>query len=335
MSTSGSATHVVDALTTAGLLAPEAGVRARAVVAGALSGPEMDDRPRPAMPKLVEVVAYLGGALVLAAGFLFVMRAWNDLGDVGQVSFLSAVALILAVAGSVTMPPLRRNLAGATDVRRRLSGTLLTGSALAAGVTVGVAIEVFTDTTFHDVYWPGVAGGLVVSAGTAVAYRFSSTAVGLAAMVGGALDVSMELGSGLATGPSQEQLGVGIAVFSVGAVWVLLTELGLFDQVAVARALGVAVAVFGAQVTSFAGDWSWLGYLLSVAVALVGVWLYLTRVAWPYLAGAVVAVTLVVPEAVTDWTGNSLGVVGGVLVAGVTLLLASFAGHRLRRETGV
>ena len=54
--------------------------------------------------------------------------------------------------------------------------------------------------------------------------------------------------------------------------------------------------------------------------------------AWPYLAGAVVAVTLVVPEAVSDWTDGSLGAVGGVLVAGVTLLVASFAGYRIRAE---
>ena len=42
--------------------------------------------------------------------------------------------------------------------------------------------------------------------------------------------------------------------------------------------------------------------------------------------------TLLVPEVVADWTGGSLGAVGGVLVAGVTLLLASFAGYRLRAE---
>jgi hypothetical protein len=323
------ALRVVRALEADGLLAAEVEDRSRQVVERALAEPQSEHGP--AMPKLVEVVAYLGGALVLAAGFLFVLRSWDDLGDVGQVSFLAAVTLVLAVAGAVAAST---SLGGVgTDVRRRLSGTLLTGSALFAGVAVGVAIEVFSDTVFHDLYWPGIAGGLVVTAGSGVAYRFSSTAVGLVAMVGGALDVAMNLGSGLAPSGDDEAIGVGIAVFAVGAVWAVLTELRLFDQRTVARALAVAVTLFGAQVTSFTDEWSWIGYLMSVVVAGAGVWLYLTRQDWPYLAAAVLAVTLVVPEAVSDWTDGSLGVVGGVLVAGITLLLASFAGYRLHRET--
>lgn len=331
MSENSTALRVVRALEAEGLLAPEAEDRSRDVVERALAAPAAAPAVGrgPAMPKLVEVVAYLGGALVLAAGFLFVLRSWDDLGDVGQVSFLAAVALVLAVAGGFTVPA----TAVGADVRRRLSGTLLTGSALVAGVAVGVAIEVFTDAVFHDLYWPAIAGGVVVVAGSAAAYRFSSTAVGLVGMLGGALDVGMNLGSGLAPSGDDEAIGVGIAVFAIGVGWILLTEIGAFDQRTVARALGVAVAVFGSQVTSFTDDRSWLGYLMSVAVAGVGVWLYLTRLDWPYLAAAVIAVTLVVPEAVSDWTEGSLGVVGGVLVAGITLLAASFAGYRLRKET--
>jgi len=91
------ADRVVAALGAEGLLAPGADERARAVVAGRLTigGPTSGA----GMSRLVEVVAYLGGALVLAAGFLFVMQSWDDLGDVGQVSFLAAVTLALGVAG--------------------------------------------------------------------------------------------------------------------------------------------------------------------------------------------------------------------------------------------
>jgi hypothetical protein len=322
------AVRVVEALEAEGLLAREVEDRSREVVEQALTEP-VGEVPA-GMPKLVEVVAYLGAALVLAAGFLFVLRSWDDLGDVGQVSFLAAVTLVLAVTGGLTVPS--RGTAGGVDVRRRLSGTLLTASALLAGVTVNVAMEVFTDAAFADVYWPGVAAGAVLVAGAAAAYRFSSTAVGLVGMVGGALDVAANLGSGLAPSGDDEAIGVGIAVFTVGAAWVLLTELGLFDQRRIARTLGSVVVVLGAQITSFTGGTSWLGYLMSAAVAGVGVWLYLTRQDWPYLAAAVTAVTLVVPEAVSDWTEGSLGVVGGVLLAGVTLLVASLAGYRLRRE---
>ena len=322
----GTAVRVVEALEAEGLLAPEVEDRSREVVERALAEPVGEAAP--AMPKLVEVVAYLGAALVLAAGFLFLLRSWDDLGDVGQVSFLAAVAVVLGVAGLVTAP---RGEPGAADVRRRLGGTLLTGSAVAAGFTVGVALAVFTDLATHEISWPLVAGGLVTCAGAALGYRAASTAVGLLGMVVGVLAAVSEVGSSLADQPARESLGVGTGVFVVAVVWVLLTERGAFEQLRVARVLAVVIALFGAQAAA-ADGLRWVGYLYFVVVVAVGVWLYLTRLDWPYLAGAVVAVTLVVPEAVSDWTEGSLGVVGGVLVAGITLLAASFAGYRLRRD---
>jgi hypothetical protein len=330
MSTDRAAQRVVQALAAEGLLAPGSEQRSRAVVAGALAGGEAGAAAAgaraPGVPKLVEVVAYLGAALVLAAGFLFVSRSWEDLGDVGQVSFLGAVAVVLGVAGGVTIAgPVGDR---AHEVRRRLSGTLLTGSALAAGLTVGVAIEVFTDTPFRGIPWPQVAAGAVVAVVSAVGYRFSSTAVGLLGILAGAVTADTNLASELA---GDEALGVGVSLFALGVVWLALTELGVFAQLTTARSLGVAVALLGAQVASFTGAQSWIGYLLSVVVAGGGIGLYLLRLDWPVLAAAVLAVTLVVPEAVSDWTEGSLGVVGGVLVAGVTLLAASLAGYRLRR----
>ncbi|WP_148046762.1 DUF2157 domain-containing protein [Nocardioides pocheonensis] len=324
---SDAAERVVHALEDEGLLASGTEERSRAIVERALAGPAAGDGA-PAMPKLVEVVAYLGAALVLAAGFLFLLRSWDDLGDVGQVSFLAAVAVVLGVGGVVTAP---RGERVAADVRRRLGGTLLTGSAVAAGFTVGVALDVFTDLGADGISWPLVAGGLVTCAGAALGYRVSSTAVGLLGMVVGVLAAVTEIGSSLADQPARESLGVGTGMFAVAAVWVFLTEHGAFEQVRVARSLGVVTALFGAQAAAVDGL-RWVGYLYFVVVVAVGVWLYLTRLDWPYLAAAVIAVTLVVPEAVSDWTEGSLGVVGGVLVAGITLLTASFAGYRLRHR---
>jgi hypothetical protein len=91
-------------------------------------------------------------------------------------------------------------------------------------------------------------------------------------------------------------------------------------------------ALVGAQAPVVDGTHAEVGYALTVVVAVAGVAAYLRLAGWPYLALAVLGVTLVVPEAVSDWTAGSLGAVGGVLVAGITLLLASLAGFRLRRE---
>ena len=320
--------RVVEALEAEGLLAPADDERSRAVVERALAADEAVAARRPEMPKLVEVVAYFGGALVLASGFLFMLQTWDDLGDVGQVSFLAAVALVLGIAGAVTARG--QGLAGGA-IRRRLGGTLLTASSLAGGFAVGVAVEVFTDLDFDDVYWPVIAGGLAVAAGSALAYRLASTAVGLVGILGGVVAAGSDAAASLASA-QYESLGVGSAFFAIGAGWLFATELGVFDQRTIARTLGLALTVFGGQAASFNEGYSWIGYLMMVVIAAGGVWLYLTRLDWPFLAAAVISVTLVVPEAVSDWTEGSLGVVGGVLVAGITLLVASYAGYRLRKE---
>jgi hypothetical protein len=68
-----------------------------------------------------------------------------------------------------------------------------------------------------------------------------------------------------------------------------------------------------------------------VIVSVAAFAMYVRTVAWPYLVIGVLGVTLVVPEAIIDWTGGSLGPAGAVLLAGVTLLGASLAGFRVRK----
>jgi hypothetical protein len=285
------------------------------------------------MPQLVEVVAYLGGALVLAAGALFVVREWASLGFGTRVAFLAVVALVLAVAGTVVA---RTQGAPASlreprhDLRRRLAGTLLVGAAIGASFLVGQVLDHLGDYPYPDVYWPVVAGGAAAVLGSAVGYRFAPTALGLLGMLVGTMVVVMNLMDRL--GQDQGVWG-GVVLFAVAVVWLGLTERDVFREQTVARSLGVALALLGGQMPVMdGGDLDWIGYLLTAVVAGAGIWLYLVRLAWPYLAAAVVAVTLVVPEAVTDWTQGSLGVVGAVLVAGITLLLASFAGYRIRER---
>lgn len=327
-----SADRIVDALVTEQLIAPAAAARARGVVARILDAPAAaGPAPSSGMAKVVEVVAYLGGALVLAAGTLFVAQSWSDLGRGGQVLALVVVTAVLAVAGLVVstaddgVAQLRDHAA-----RRRLAGTLLTGAALAAAGATAVAIENPSDRDFTGVDWPTVLGSLVLLVAAAVAYRWAPTALGLLAMLGAALTGVVATVTGVVD--DREGLVVGLAILLLGVVWLLVTEAAVFRETTAARALGVAVALVGAQVVVVADEPAGLGYALTAVVAGVAVWLYLTRVDWPYLAIAVAAVTIVVPEVVSDWTDDSLGGAGGVLITGLTLLAASFAGYRLREE---
>ncbi len=329
------ADRVVDALIAARLVDPGARQDSIAVVGGVLGASgdaPAEAEPARRLPQLVEVVAYLGGALVLAAGGLFVLQEWDDLGFGAQVTLLAVVAVVLAVAGGVSSrvpagaPPLREEV---NDSRRRLSGTLLSGAALTVAVLVGWVIDEMTSYDYPGIYWPVVLGAGAGVLLAAVSYRVSPTAVGVVAMMAGLVTVAVNLVTGVT---DYEGGAIGGAMFLVGAGWLGLTEMGWFRETTVARTLGVATALVGAQVAVTDGTHAWIGYVLTVLVAVVGIAVYLRNVAWPYLAGAVIAVTLVVPEAITDWTDGSIGAIGGVLIAGVTLLVASFAGYRVRAE---
>ncbi len=317
--------HVVDALVDARLLDPALRDRARDVVAAALRQPGA--RPSASgMSSLVEVVAYLGAALVLAAGGLFGLTFWGDLSFGAQVTLLAVAGLALAAGGVGVV------VAGTGhDGRRRLAGTLLTGAALATAGLVGLVVDRAGGTP--DWRDPGLdvttlsaalAGLLVVVVG----YRLAPTALGL-------------LGAGVAittvattlVGPVPEDLAapaVALALMVVALGWLALAERGVFDEPVLARVLGAGLALAAAQAPVFDSDWSWLAYLLTAGVVVAGMLAYVARHAWPYLAVAVVAVTVVVPEAVTDWTDGGLGAVGAVLLTGVTLLLASLLGAWLR-----
>ena len=90
--------HVVDRLVDAHLLDPARREQALGVVAGALApvppGPAGAAR---GMSALVEVVAYLGAALVLAASGLFAATLWDDLGFATQVGVVGVAGLALGV----------------------------------------------------------------------------------------------------------------------------------------------------------------------------------------------------------------------------------------------
>lgn len=325
------AERVVDALIGAHLLDPSAREASMPVVAGALERGEPEDTDHRALPQLVEVVAYLGGALVVAAGVLFLVQEWDGLGFATRVALFAVVSVVLLAAGVVaTRVPAGRPglLDPANDVRRRLGGALFAFGALSTAFLVGLVVDQAMTTEFPDIYWPSVAGAAAGTAVAAIGYRIAPSAVGVVAVMAGVVTMLLTFTDQAYIGSEGDSAGLLFA--STGVLWLVITELGAFREITVARTLGVALTLVGAQAPVIDGTHAWLGYLLTLGVVIGGIALYLRKLAWPYLAGGVIAVTLVVPEAVYDWTGGSLGGVGGVLVAGVTLLLASFAGYRIR-----
>lgn len=320
--------RIVDSLVHAGLVPSTRAEEARVVVTQALGG-RPPVRRGGARSRLAEIAGYAGGALVVAAIGLALASEWNNLSEGGQVATLGVLTLVLGVAGAVAAavaggtPELR---SGRDDVRRRLTSALLTGAAVAGAFTVARTAELASD---DFTWWPGFFGGLVAAALGCVAYRVAPSALAQLPVLGGVL-VAVMTGLDLLTDGSNEIAIPALAYLAVGAGWAALAELGTLREPVVARFFGVALALGGAQLPAF--DLAWLCYVLTVAVAAAGFVMYLRTVSWPYLVAGVLGITLVVPEAVTDWTDGSLGIAGGVLVAGLALLGASLAGLRVRRE---
>jgi hypothetical protein len=123
-----------------------------------------------------------------------------------------------------------------------------------------------------------------------------------------------------------------VALLVLGALWAGLAVTHVLREAEPGLALGAGLALFAAQLPVFSYDVDELGYALTAAVAVAGFAGYLATRSWSVLAIAVVATTLVVPEALHDWTNGSVPAAGSLLIAGLTLLGASAIGLRLRRE---
>lgn len=337
--------RVVDSLVEADLIAQQDRPRAVDVVAAALR-PETDRAPegegqpgaaRRGVSALVEVVAYLGAALVLAAGSLFAVEFWGDLGFASQVGVLAVMLVALGAAGVATISGhVAEVREGGAESRRRLASTLLVGAAASGAALTGLVADRagvpngYDSVTYAQdgVDWITASACLVGLVLVLVGRRLADSALatlGLFVVLTTLVPALVDTGD--------EGLALAVALLVVAVAWVLLLEVGRLaaGHLTLGRLLGAGLALFAAQVpvmwsSGEGGDLSWLGYLLTVVVAVVATGAYLARSAWPYLAVAVLAVTVVVPEMVSDWTGGGLGAIGGVLVTGVALLLASLVG---------
>lgn len=324
---------VVSALEGRGLIDPTRHDEALEVVARALREERFEEAPL--RRRLAELAGYVGGALVIAAGALFVSTEWMDLSVGQQVGLLAGIAALLFAAGvgvGVTGGGFAALRSDAQPVRRRLAGVLFTAGAVASAAAVIVwLVEVLEErgTEVEQGHLIGLGGSLTLVVLATVGYLMAHSLLGQAAIaVGAAYAIPFTLDS---IGDVDE-VALGMVFLAVGLVWLALAEREVWHEVLGARVIGSLFVLVGAQIPALGSDHEWVGYLATIVVAAVGFWLYVARRAWPYLALGVAGVTLAVPEALLDWTEGSLGTAGVLLVAGVTLLGASLLGLRLRRE---
>jgi len=319
------ADEVVAALVSRGLVEQGRTAEAEAVVRSALAGPVSADAPL--RRRLAEVAGYVGGALVVAAAFIFLTQEWASLSTTGRVSTLAAIGLVLFGASFVVLRTGDRE-DGDEGVRRRLASALMSGSAAALGFGAGVLVDSQTQD-FSNV--PFLVGSLVALAVASGGYLLAHSALGQLAIAAGAVS-AVSTAVSLVDDPSD--LLFAFAFVALGLGWLGLAARQVWWETYVGLATGCALVLLGAQYPVIDTTVAWVGYLMTTLVAAVGVWWYVRTRALPYLVTAVAAITLVVPEALLDWTEGSLGPVGALLATGLTLLVASLLGLRLRRGIG-
>lgn len=322
-------TAVVSALVAQGLVATASRAAAAEVVDRALLHPPAAATGR--RQHWAELAGYVGGTFVVAAAVLFVVDQWEDLARTARVALLAGTALVLAgVAAALVLTSGGRRAVAlpAEAVRRRLAGVLLVAAAASGGMAAGTRADSWVD--------PGTYSGVPVMVGTLTAvvlalvgYLLAPTAFGQVAV---AVAAAASVPATLEVLATQEPLPIGLAWLSLGVLWLVLVETDRWFEPWSARIVGSVLVVLGAQV-AVVDRWPWVGYLALLLVAVAGFALYVRTHAWPYLAVGVAGLTLVVPQALLDWTDGTLGTAGVLLVAGLTLLGASLVGLRLRAGT--
>ncbi|WP_433491775.1 DUF2157 domain-containing protein [Nocardia grenadensis] len=290
------------------------------------------ERPRPTPARLLaEIAAYAGAGLLLSGLVLILVESWDDMAKLGRFALFALVAIGLIVAGVATAGGpsvlLRTAWRSIPDIghtaRTRLAVCLFV---LAAVSVAAAAASIFdngaagSDTTW---VWAAGAGLLAAAAG----YAALPSLLGLlvctgfsVALVVGVLDEVVEL--------DDSWVGGGVLVLGVG--WLGLTRTRVVLEVWAGYLAGVVLAVAGAQ-TVDAFDGRWPAYALTAVVAVVCFGLYATDRSWVLVLGGAAALTMAAVEAVADWTGESAGASGAILVIGAVVL--GIGSYLLARST--
>jgi hypothetical protein len=278
--------------------------------------------------RLAEIAGYAGGSLLLGAVALFLDNGWQDLSETARVVILAGTTVLLIVAGGLiarTSGSVRALGRVHDSARRRLVSVLWT---FAAGSAAGAAsLSVNSHQEAHELLAASGAGLLVVGLGYALVPSAVAQFGAWAASIGLVCGLIVEFGDDQGTTPYV------VALFTLGAIWAGLAVTNMLREKQTGLALGAGLALFAGQLPVGDGS-SGLGYTLTAAVAVAGFAGYVLTRSWPVLAAGVLAMTLVVPEALHDWTNGSVSSAGSLLIAGLTLLAASAIGLRLRREVG-
>jgi hypothetical protein len=263
---------------------------------------------------VAEALGYVGGVLILVGTVAIAERYWSGIGVGGRLGVTFGAAGLLLVTGAAI--PARR-----VDVARRLRSVcwLLSAVLLAAGLALlgDEVLDLDGDTV-----------ALLVT-GVTAAYAAVLWWRQRAVLQQAALLVALAATAGTAAAhlPNSDDAVAGLAVWAVGAVWLLLGWGGVITARYPAYVLGGAATVLGGLLTVEAG-WG-VGLAVGSAAVLVagGVWLRDLVV----LAVGSVATLLTVPSVLGQYFPDTLTVPLALLGCGVLLVAGAVTTAHRRR----
>ena len=281
---------------------------------------------------LPEVGGYVGGAFVVAAVLVLLGPRWDSLTAALQVSLLLGPGLLLVLAAgalSVTTPGgWRPRAAGNPSPRRRVVAVFL----VVAAVLVAGAAAVIAGPDLADRVMSATATVLLIGA-----YAWCPAVLTQLALL---LSAVLTVGTWTAwaahqlTATENPSVAIGVALTVLAGGWLAGSVGGLVAERAVGVFGGCAVAFLAAEILAVGGESTAAavaGYLLLAVLAAGGLVGYVRTRLIGLLVVGVVALAVVVPQAVLDLTDGAIGAGGALLLVGMSVIGASVLGFRLRR----
>jgi hypothetical protein len=289
------------------------------------SAPPIRDAEKPARGAawstiLSELGGYVGAAFVFGAAVALVGPEWEHFSRAERVLLLAVPALLLLIGAVATA--LAAGLARPDhQARERLVGALvIVGGGLLAGAAAA-GLEAGGDERWVPVVALAVWGaGYLLRRGALLQVATASALFWSVLVVPPDLDRHWPLTGGL--------------LFLTGAIWAALTAYGLVAERPTGFTVAAALAFVGGEAVALADDRQELGYVLLVVLAAAGLGGYARTRELSALAAGALGLVVVVPQAIIDYTEDSMGAAGALLVSGLSVVAVSVLVTRLHGRPG-
>jgi hypothetical protein len=278
--------------------------------------------PRSRIPMAAEAVGYVGSALVITAIGLLIGRRWDGLAVGLRIGVFALPAAAAAAVGWW--------IGAKPDPAFERMGSVLW--VLSAAALAGTMIVVFADV-MYDGNPPEHGGPLLVGGVVAVwaGVEYALRRLPLQQLVLFAASLATVLGviNALEGGRDQAFSTIvwGLAVWAFGAAWTALGVSEHLEPSEVARLIGPATVLIGAQVVRADAEvlGLWLGLVSAALLIGVGVW----RADLLVLLAGAAGLFQWAPQLAVFYLADAIGTEATLLVVGVLLLGVAYAFTRL------